>query len=71
MFEFSVGLDGDAWTNWGYRLQAEGDGTRVTEYFRLEPKWFLRGYWMAARPAPRPHQRARHAHDAGADEGGG
>ncbi len=46
VFEFSVGLDGDAWTNWGYRLEAEGDGTHVTEYFRLEPKWFLRGYWV-------------------------
>ena len=46
VFEFAVGLDGDAWTNWGYRLTPEGGGTRVTEYFRLEPKWFLRGYWM-------------------------
>ncbi|WP_246160356.1 SRPBCC family protein [Nocardioides humilatus] len=49
VFEFSVGLDGSAWTNWGYRLAPEGpDGaaTRVTEYFRLEPKWFLRGYWL-------------------------
>ena len=41
-----VGLDGNAWTNWGYRLAPEGDGTRVTEYFRLEPTWFLRGYWL-------------------------
>jgi hypothetical protein len=46
VFEFSVGLNGDAWTNWGYRLEPVGDGTRVTEYFRLEPRWFLRGYWM-------------------------
>ncbi|RHW26000.1 SRPBCC family protein [Nocardioides immobilis] len=47
VFEFAVGLDGSAWTNWGYLLEPDGDGTRVTEYFRLEPKWFLRGYWMA------------------------
>ncbi|WP_312855798.1 SRPBCC family protein [Nocardioides stalactiti] len=46
VFEFAVGLDGSAWTNWGYQLTPEGEGTRVTEYFRLEPKWFLRGYWM-------------------------
>ncbi|MEZ0577631.1 SRPBCC family protein [Nocardioides sp. MH1] len=46
VFEFAVGLDGSAWTHWGYRLEPDGDGTRVTEYFRLEPKWFLRGYWM-------------------------
>ena len=46
MFEFAVGLDGNALTTWGYRLEAEGDGTRVTEYFRLSPKWYLRGYWL-------------------------
>ena len=46
VFEFAVGLDGNAWTNWGYRLAPDGEGTRVTEYFRLEPKWYLRGYWM-------------------------
>jgi hypothetical protein len=46
VFEFAVGLDGNALTTWGYRLDAEGDGTRVTEYFRLSPKWYLRGYWI-------------------------
>jgi hypothetical protein len=46
VFEFAVGLDGNALTTWGYRLDAEGDGTRVTEYFRLTPKWYLRGYWI-------------------------
>ncbi len=46
VFEFAVGLDGNALTTWGYRLEAEGDGTRVTEYFRLTPKWYLRGYWI-------------------------
>ncbi len=47
VFEFAVGVDGNAWTNWGYRLERDGAATRVTEYFRLEPKLFLRGYWMA------------------------
>jgi hypothetical protein len=48
VFEFAVGLEGNAWTNWGYRLEPGPDAgsTRVTEYFRLEPKWFLRGYWL-------------------------
>ena len=58
--------------NWGYRLRGRrGPGTEVTEYFRLEPSAAMRVYWAAARPAPRPHQRAGHAHHAGADEGGG
>ena len=28
--------------NWGYRLEPDGDGTKVTEYFRLEPTLPLR-----------------------------
>ncbi|QTH37952.1 SRPBCC family protein [Yimella sp. cx-51] len=46
LFEFSVGADGVDINNWGYRLEPDGDGTLVTEYFRLEPKWYLRGYWL-------------------------
>lgn len=49
VFEFAVGLDGNAINTWGYRLEADGpDGasTRVTEYFRLTPVWYLRGYWL-------------------------
>ena len=45
VFEFSVGTDGVTVNNWGYRLQAENGGTRVTEYFRLEPKLPMRIYW--------------------------
>ena len=30
-FEFSVGTDSVTVNNWGYRLEAEGTGTRVTE----------------------------------------
>ncbi|WP_183099322.1 SRPBCC family protein [Nocardioides pelophilus] len=46
LFEFAVGLDGNHINTWGYRLEPEGDGTRVTEYFRLTPSWYVRGYWM-------------------------
>ena len=47
VFEFAVGTDEIPMNNWGYRLAPDGDGTLVTEYFRLEPTWYLRGYWMA------------------------
>jgi uncharacterized protein YndB with AHSA1/START domain len=46
VFEFAVGLDGSPLNTWGYRLAAEDGGTRVTEYFRLTPAWWLRGYWL-------------------------
>lgn len=45
-FEFSVGLDKNPINTWGYRLQAENGGTKVTEYFRLTPAWYIRGYWL-------------------------
>lgn len=47
VFEFAVGLDKNPINTWGYRLEADGEGTRVTEYFRLTPAWYIRGYWMA------------------------
>jgi uncharacterized protein YndB with AHSA1/START domain len=46
VFEFAVGTDDTTFNNWGYLLQAEYGGTRVTEYFRLEPKLPLRLYWL-------------------------
>ncbi|WP_205472622.1 SRPBCC family protein [Nocardioides sp. SYSU D00038] len=46
LFEFSVGTDSVAVNNWGYRLQPENGGTRVTEYFRLEPSLPIRLYWL-------------------------
>ena len=46
VFEFGVGLDGNPLNTWGYRMRAEDGGTRVTEYFRLTPAWYLRGYWL-------------------------
>lgn len=46
VFEFSVGLDANPINTWGYRMAAENGGTRVTEYFRLTPAWYIRGYWL-------------------------
>src|SRR4051794_5348545 len=45
LFEFSVGTKDVTLNNWGYRLEPDGTGTRVTEYFRLEPKLYMRAYW--------------------------
>jgi uncharacterized protein YndB with AHSA1/START domain len=50
VFEFAVGTDDVTVNNWGYRLEPEAGadgraGTRVTEYFRLEPVLPLRLYW--------------------------
>ncbi len=50
IFEFAVGTDNTTLTNWGYRLAAEGAGTIVTEYFRLEPKPYMRAYWALLGP---------------------
>jgi uncharacterized protein YndB with AHSA1/START domain len=45
LFEFSVGTKEITVNNWGYRLEPDGDGTRVTEYFRMEPSLPTRVYW--------------------------
>ncbi len=45
-FEWSVGSDSVTANNWGYRLAPDGDGTLVTEYFRLEPNIMMRAYWL-------------------------
>jgi uncharacterized protein YndB with AHSA1/START domain len=45
VFEFAVGTDVMSFNNWGYRLEADGSGTKVTEYFRLEPALYMRVYW--------------------------
>jgi uncharacterized protein YndB with AHSA1/START domain len=44
VFEFAVGTDDVTVNNWGYRLEPDGSGTKVTEYFRLEPMLPLRLY---------------------------
>jgi uncharacterized protein YndB with AHSA1/START domain len=46
VFEFSVGTDDVTLNNWGYRMEPDGSGTNVTEYFRLEPSLPLRFYWL-------------------------
>ncbi|TWG98145.1 polyketide cyclase/dehydrase/lipid transport protein [Nocardioides sp. J9] len=46
VFEFGVGLDDKPVNTWGYRMATENGGTRVTEYFRLTPSWWIRGYWL-------------------------
>jgi uncharacterized protein YndB with AHSA1/START domain len=50
VFEFAVGSESTKLTNWGYRLEAHGDGTLVTEYFRIEPSLPMRLYWTALGP---------------------
>ena len=49
-FEFAVGADAVTTNNWGYRLEPAGSGTRVTEYFRIEPNLPMRLYWLALGP---------------------
>ncbi len=44
LFEFSVIANGPV-TAWGYRLEPVEGGTRVTEYFRIEPTAIMRVYW--------------------------
>ncbi len=46
LFEFSVGTDDLTINSWGYRLEPTAGGTLVTEYYRLTPAWYIRGYWM-------------------------
>jgi hypothetical protein len=50
VFEFSVGTEGTTVNNWGYRLEPDGEGTLVTEYFRLEPSLPMRLYWLVLGP---------------------
>ena len=49
-FEWAVGNDAITANNWGYRMQPDGDGTLVTEYFRLEPNLPMRLYWLVLGP---------------------
>ena len=46
--EFTFGVEGPGgkpMNLWGYRLEASGDGTDVTEFFDLQPMLALRLYW--------------------------
>jgi hypothetical protein len=50
VFEFCVGNDEVTLNHWGYRLEPDGKGTRVTEYFRIEPNLVMRAYWTIFGP---------------------
>jgi uncharacterized protein YndB with AHSA1/START domain len=50
LFEFSVGTKDVTLNNWGYRLAPDGAGTKVTEYFRIEPNPAMRLYWTVLGP---------------------
>jgi uncharacterized protein YndB with AHSA1/START domain len=50
VFEFSVGSDDVTLNNWGYRLEPSGSGTKVTEYFRIQPNLAMRAYWTVFGP---------------------
>jgi len=50
VFEFAVGTDEMTLNNWGYRLDPDGAGTTVTEYFRIESSLPMRVYWTLLGP---------------------
>jgi ligand-binding SRPBCC domain-containing protein len=53
LFEFVVEVEGpvDAQVNrWGYRLEPDGDGTRVTEYYQLGSSLPMQAYWLVLGP---------------------
>jgi hypothetical protein len=50
VFEFAVGTEKVNVNNWGYRLEAQGGSTKVTEYFRLAPSLPMRLYWLVLGP---------------------
>lgn len=45
VFSFGVGKPGSPMNTWSYRLEANGEGTDVTESFALSPILPLRIYW--------------------------
>jgi hypothetical protein len=45
VFEFGVGKPGKALNTWRYELTPNGDGTDVTESFRLTDQLGLKIYW--------------------------
>ena len=50
VFEFNVGSDTTTVNTWGYRLEADSSGTKVTEYFRLSTALPFRVYWAVLGP---------------------
>ena len=53
VFEFVVEVEGpvEAQVNrWGYRLEPDGEGTLVTEYFQLGSSLPMQAYWLVLGP---------------------
>ncbi len=69
-FTFGVGRPGKALNTWSYRLEPAGDGTDVTESFRLADTLGLRALLGAPRLGPRHDEPPGHADHPRADEGG-
>ena len=44
-FGFDVLTGGKALNHWAYSIEAAGDGSDVTESFRLAPTFLLKAYW--------------------------
>ena len=44
-FGFDVLTGGKALNHWAYAIEASGDGSDVTESFRLAPTFALKAYW--------------------------
>jgi len=53
-FAFTVVLGRSRVNTWRYHLEPTGDGTAVTESFRLEDKPWLRAYWALFGKLRRP-----------------
>ncbi|MGQ0847268.1 MAG: SRPBCC family protein [Sporichthyaceae bacterium] len=57
-FVFAVEAGGKAVNTWGYRLEPNGAGTSVTEFYRLTPALPLRLYWVLLGPLRSKTNRA-------------
>ena len=46
-FEWTVGTDAATFNNWGYEVEPHPEGgSRVREYFRIEPNLPMKAYWL-------------------------
>ncbi|WP_460604261.1 SRPBCC family protein [Jatrophihabitans fulvus] len=48
VFGFAVVGGGRTFNNWSYRIEPDGDGSRVTEAFDIQPNLAMRAYWLVA-----------------------
>lgn len=44
-FAFAVGSAAKPFNTWGYRIEPDGDGSKVTEWYRLPDQVAMRVYW--------------------------